>query len=188
MILYTFDAAFNYVIANETPKDNIHEVSNNPNDIGGTTKYGVSLRFLKSLSVEKLREYGIFVEEVTEQDITNLTVEQAKSIYKGEFWDHLPFDKINVDGIRNYIFDMAVNMGLAPAVKCAQRACWALGYYGALTDDGIMGHNTLYAISNVGTDLIYPLRAERANYYRMIVERNPAQSVFLEGWFNRTYR
>lgn len=188
MILYTFDAAFNYVIANETRKDNVDEVSNNPNDAGGITKYGVSLRFLKSFSDEKLRSYGIFVEEVTDQDIINLTIDQAKAIYKGEFWDHLPFEKINVDAIRNYIFDMAVNMGLAPSVKCTQRACWALGHYGALTDDGIMGHNTIYAISNAGTYLIYPLRSERANHYRMLVERNPAQIVFFDGWLNRTYR
>jgi lysozyme family protein len=182
--LTAFDEAFDYMLANEVPSGNIHEVVDNPNDHGGITKYGISLRFLKSL--HPLPEVSELIDEA---DIKKLTLIEAKAIYKTQFWDNAPFEKIEFNEVRNYLFDMAVNMGIAPAIKCAQRACWAVcGMAETLTDDGICGDNTLHYIHMANLDLLYPLRAERANYYRMIVERNPSQAVFLEGWLNRAYR
>lgn len=178
-----FDAAFDYIMSFEGG------LANNENDMGGITKYGISLRFLKSLSVEKLKEYSIFVQESpTEEDIVHLTSIQAKAIYFGEFWIRAPFDKINVDDVRNYLFHMTVNMGIGPATKCVQRAYWAIeGSRAALVDDGVMGNDTLEAINKGGTVIMYSLRSERAGYYRVIVEKNPTQMVFLEGWLNRAY-
>lgn len=183
-----FDVAFNYLLKNECNGD---EVSNNPNDHGGVTKYGISLRFLKSLSTERLRGYGIFVGDsgADSDDIVNLDLDKAKAIYKAEFWSQANFDKINTQSVCSYIFDMAVNMGIAPAIKCAQRACWSVMLSrGTLQDDGIIGSMTLDQINQAGTYLLYPMRSERAAYYRMIVEHNPAQREFLEGWLNRSYR
>lgn len=186
--MLSFDIAINYVLKNECNGD---EVSNNPNDNGGITKYGISLRFLKSLTTERLREYGIFVGDggPDSGDIVNLDIDKAKAVYKGEFWSQARFDKINTQSVCNYIFDMAINMGIAPAIKCAQRACWSVMLSrNVLHDDGIMGSMTLDQINQSGTYLLYTMRSERAAYYRMIVENNPAQREFLEGWLNRAYR
>lgn len=185
--MHSFNMAFEYMLKNECNGD---EIVKQEKDTGGMTKYGISLRFLKSLTPENLKKYEIFVHEIaTEEDIAGLTLEQAKALYKGEFWDQAPFRKINTQSSINYIFDMAVNMGIAPAVKCAQRACWAvMGSRSFLVDDGIMGNATLDQINQSGTYLLYAMRAERANYYRMVVERNVNQAEFLEGWLNRTYR
>jgi lysozyme family protein len=67
--------------------------SNDPTDPGGETKYGISKRAHPNL------------------DIANLTLEDAKNIYRTEYWDASgcnnlsePFDMV--------VFDAAVNMGV----------------------------------------------------------------------------
>jgi lysozyme family protein len=67
--------------------------SNDPTDPGGETKYGISKRAHPDL------------------DIANLTLEDAKDIYRAEYWDASgcnnlsePFDMV--------VFDAAVNMGI----------------------------------------------------------------------------
>jgi lysozyme family protein len=83
---------------------------------------------------------------------------------------------------------MAVSLGISPAIKCVQRACWAVMHkWEALKDDGILGENTLKAIKICGYLIMPPMRAERANHYRNLVEKHPEQKEFLDGWYNRTY-
>ncbi len=179
-----FDSAVEYVLNNEGG------LVNNPHDPGGITNFGISLRFLKSISVEKLKTYGIFSEE--SEDIVSLTKEQAKAIYRGEFWEHCKFDNINDQDCCNYIFDMAVNMGISPAIKCTQRACWAvMGKKDAIVDDGILGEKTLTLINyllrhNCGLELLYSMRSERAGYYRLI-SLDGNNKEFLNGWLRRAY-
>jgi lysozyme family protein len=147
------------------------------------------LRFLRALSVEELKKYSIFVgENVDEDDIRRLTEAQAKALYKGEFWDHASFEKLPNQNLANYLFDMAINMGISPAIKCLQRACWAVKKdRNILHDDGIMGPLTLSMAHECGFYLLPVLRAERAGLYRVITEQHPPQREFLDGWLNRTY-
>lgn len=176
-----FETAVNFVLRNEGG------FSDNPYDKGGITNHGISLRFLKNLDVDKLRAYSIF-EVPTEQTIQDLTIDQAKKIYKGEFWDQSPFEKIMNQEHCNYIFDMAVNMGISPAIKCVQRACWAvMQKWEQLTDDGILGNKTLEALRISGFLIMPPMRAERGSFYRALINNNPEQKEFLRGWYDRTY-
>lgn len=176
----TFDQAIEYVLHNEGV------LSENPNDRGGITVFGISLRFLKSLSPIELKNYGIH-DAVTEQTIRDLTEQQAKDILYGEFWQHARFSEIKNQEQCNYIFDMAVNSGIAQAIKCAQRACWACMKRRALVDDGILGDKTLMTINMCGFLLMPALRSERAGYYRLITQSNPENHVFLQGWLKRAY-
>lgn len=179
-----FFEAVTYLLNNEGG------LEQNSNDSGGVTNYGISLRFLQSLSNSK--KYLVFSEKINGEDIKNLTIEQAKSIYYGEFWLHAPFEKIINQDLCNYIFDMAVNMGISPAIKCLQRACWAVMHdMYILVDDGILGEKTLHIVNDfLGKfpELLSALRAERARYYRAIVASRPEQKIFLKGWLARTYR
>jgi lysozyme family protein len=176
-----FNVAVEFVLSHEGGYvDNVY-------DRGGTTNFGISLRFLKNLSHESLKRVGIF-EDPNEDTIKNLTIDQAKAIYRGEFWEQAPFEKISNQEYCNYIFDMAVNIGLAPAIKCVQRACWAVQRdWGHLKDDGILGLQTLAAIRVCGVFIMPALRAERANHYRLIINNHPEQKEFFNGWLNRTY-
>lgn len=181
-----FDSAFQYVLANEVNKNNPDEVTDNPRDPGGLTKYGISLRFLRSIDIEVLKEYCIYGKEP--DNLINLSLGQAKSLYKGEFWDHANFSDISNQANINFIFDMAVNLGISPAVKCAQRACWSvMKKRGIIEDDGILGNDTLSLINQCGIYLLPAMRSERAGYYKLLVERQASQQEFLEGWLNRSY-
>ena len=68
---------------------------NDPNDPGGETKYGISKRSYPNI------------------DIKNLTLAEAKVIYKRDFWNKLKLDKVNNIQIAGEIFDTAVNMSPA---------------------------------------------------------------------------
>lgn len=177
-----FETAVNYVLRHEGG------LSENPKDRGGITKFGISLRFIRVIPPEQLKKYGVFDTEVNEDTIRHLTLEQAKNIYRGEFWEHAPFERIMNQEHCNYVFDMAVNMGIAPAIKCVQRACWAvMKKWQLLIDDGILGEKTLAAIQQCGFLIMPPMRAERRGYYQAIIHNNPEQKEFLKGWYDRTY-
>lgn len=176
-----FDVAVSFILQNEGI------LNENAKDKGGITKYGISLRFLKSLSVEELKRVGLSA-EIDEQTIRDLKPEQARQIYYFQFWLHARFADIESQDQANYLFDMAINLGIAPAVKCIQRAIWAvMKRWDLLVDDGILGDKTLAALHKCGFLLMPALRAERANYYRNIVNLHPDQKEFFDGWLNRTY-
>jgi lysozyme family protein len=176
-----FDPAVAYILQQEGG------LSENPYDHGGITNFGISLRFLQSIPLDRLKSYGIFT--VDNDTIRNLTLDQVKELYRGEFWNHARFSDIQNQVHANYIFDMAINMGLAPAIKCAQRACWAImNRWEELPDDGILGDKTLAILKQCGFLLMPALRAERANYYRQLVTQDATRKEFLRGWYDRTYR
>lgn len=177
----SFDEAVSFVLNNEG------RYSNNPRDKGSATNYGISLRFLNSLPIETIRGYG-FGGVLDDQAIRDMTLETAKKIYREQFWSVQPFFKILKQEHANYIFDFAVNCGIAPAIKAVQRACWAVlrKPYSPI-DDGILGDGTLAAINQCGYFLMPAMRAERGSYYRDLVQRFPEQKEFLHGWYDRCY-
>ena len=177
-----FDPALTYLLARE---GGLEEQASDP---GGISNRGISLRFLKAVPQERLRLYGVPV-YVTADTIRELTREQISALYKGEFWDHAAFAQINNQDVCNFVFDMAVNMGISPAIKCLQRALWATRNIRAdLVDDGILGGNTLKN-ANWATPLylLAAMRSERGGEYRLIAQANPGEKVDLDGWLNRSY-
>lgn len=178
-----FENAFNYVIVHEGG------LEENSADPGGITKYGISLRFLRSISSDKLKDYEIYVGDLIDaDDITHLTLDQAKAIYFGEFWCKAPFDRINRQEVVSYIFDMAVNMGISPAIKCAQRAGWAvIKNKEGILEDGILNAGTIEMINSCEFFIVPAMRSERASTYKLIAERNPKEREFLPNWLKRSY-
>jgi lysozyme family protein len=112
--------------------------SNDPNDPGGETQWGISKRTYPNL------------------DIKNLTIDGAREIYKRDYWDKVKGDEITWP-LNLYLFDAAVNQGVQPAITMLQKAL-------SIQQDGILGNNTLSAIkkqSGVATSFM----AERAMRY-----------------------
>lgn len=176
-----FEEAIAFVLSNEGG------YVDNPNDAGGATNFGISLRFLQSLPVESLKEYGFFGDLIA-HDVEVLSEEKALAIYRGEFWDRAPFGEIHNQNRANYIFDCCVNHGLAQGIKLVQRASWPRrGEDHRIVDDGIMGEKTL-AVINDDACLLMVLMAERAGYMRMLAEVKPKNKEFLHGWLKRCYR
>ena len=110
-----FMIAISTVLGNEGGYNDI------PQDKGGATKYGISLRFLQKHKLD-LSDDGI----INDEDIKLLTLEKAQEIYHSYFWDN---DFENIQGIHTCakLFDMSVNMGKRQAVKILQRALKACG-------------------------------------------------------------
>lgn len=179
-----FDQAVQFVLDNEKG------LELNANDPGGATNFGISLRFLRDIPGDRMRKYGIFYSDLTVETIATLTVDQAKLIYKGEFWDKAPFDGLQDQSICNYVFDMAVLHGEVQAIKILQRAVWALkNQKDIIHDDGILGDVTLVVVNScISFNLLCCLMSERAGFCRLLTVENPKEGVFLDGWLNRCYR
>lgn len=97
--------------------------SNNPNDTGGETMWGVTV------AVARAHGYAGAMKELT-QDF-------AKSIYAASYWLPIKADQLP-DAIRFDVFDAAVNSGTGQAVRWLQQAL----NVGA---DGVVGPATLAA-------------------------------------------
>lgn len=111
-----FDQAFEIVIGHEGG------YSDNPNDPGGRTKYGISQRSYPNV------------------DIPNLTLDRAKQIYQSDYWSKAGCDLCD-PGLALVVFDAAVNTGVGQAVR------WLQGAVG-VTADGVIGPATRAAIQN----------------------------------------
>jgi lysozyme family protein len=189
-----FRRAFEYVWENEGG------FVDNESDPGGATNYGISIRFLQSLEDEKLRRYGIFkdINGLTSKTIQDLTIDQARNIYKNEFWDLARYEDIWHDNIAYYIFDCCVNHGQKRGIKLLQRATWGYDpkYRSIILDDGILGDKTIKVVEEISEDLIdgtsasflSVIRAERAGYYRLLAHLQKDGKKNLEGWLNRCYK
>lgn len=174
-----FDEALKFVLANEGG------LSDNPNDAGGLTNFGISLRFLRSFG----DKYDFNKNGILEDDIKALTKEQVALIYYQEFWRAAPFEKILNDRIANYVFDCCVHHGVAVGIRLLQRALWAsFSRIGYVADDGILGLMTLKGANEATFMLLSALPAERAGYCRLLAAKQAKNEVFLNGWLTRCYR
>ena len=153
----TFDRAIGTVLEHEGG------YTFDPADPGGETNFGLSKRQYPNL------------------DLKNLTVDQAKAIYKRDYWR---YGRIRNQDVATKVFDMAVNVGPPTAHRLLQTALNALGQ--KLAVDGVFGPLTLAATNGVNPDqLLRELRARAAVQYADIVLRNPAEQKFLLGWMRR---
>ena len=134
---------------------------NDPKDLGGETKYGITKRFYPDI------------------DIKNLTIEEAKEIYKKDYWDKNKVESLP-QNLWHIYFDMCVNMGKRTAVKVLQRASNNKGKN--LQVDGGLGPKTIEALKGVELDRV---RAFRVKYYVDLITAKPEQEKFYLGWFRR---
>lgn len=147
-----FDQAFRRVIGHEGG------YSNDPQDTGGETKYGISKRAYPHLN------------------IASLTMDEAKAIYKRDYWGAAGCDAVP-DILRFDLFDMAVNQGVKSAIRALQHA---VGEH----EDGILGPRTLQAIQSTPEHrMLFRFDAARLVAYTQADETR--WSRFGRGWVRR---
>lgn len=154
-----------------------------PNDPGGATNYGISLRLLKSLG-----DYGDFDRDgdVDKDDIKALSQDKADDIYHKEFWDKYKYDCIHDDRVATKVFDISVNCGPGTAARVIQKAVNALRGNDALKIDGNLGEKSFLAINKLHPDdLLSQVVWFQKAYYRALCDEKPALEVFLRGWLTR---
>jgi lysozyme family protein len=136
-----FEQAFDRLIGHEGG------YVNDARDPGGETKFGISKRAYPTL------------------DIKNITVEDAKRIYRRDYWERAKCD----------LYDAAVNSGYDNASRFLQRAV-------GVADDGKIGPVTVAAINEMlVTDVLARFNAERLLFYTKL----STWPTYGKGWARR---
>lgn len=152
-----FDKLIDEIIEREGRKD-----TNNPNDSGGRTKYGISER----------SHPGAWLNGPP-------SLEEAKRIFYQEYISDQGFDKIKPDYLMEQVVDFGVHSGPAVAAMHLQRI---LG----VQADGRVGPITLAVLARrdpleLNTELV----KSRVQLLARIVQKRPKDLEFLWGWLNR---
>jgi lysozyme family protein len=156
--------------------------SNNPNDKGGVTCWGITEAVARSNGFQG--------------DMKDLPKEKAFSIYLKQYWVNPQFDKVFriSSSIAEELCDTGVNMGPATASKMLQRSLNVLNnkhtMYPDITVDGDIGSGTLSALSTYkakrGVDgeqvLLKCLNILQGYRYFEITEAREANEEFFFGW------
>lgn len=133
--------------------------TNDPNDDGGETNFGISKRAYPN------------------EDIKGMTKEKAMMIYRRDYWIPMLCDKMPYP-VALMVFDMGVNMGTKTALKALQKA---LG----VTQDGIIGKVSLNALNKANpANLALKLGVQRIISYSKMTKFD----IYSNTWVNRTLR
>ncbi len=134
--------------------------SDHPADPGGFTKFGISKRAYPQI------------------DIPHLTIEEAKAIYRRDYWDRCRCDELPY-ALSLPLFDAAVNCGPFKAIVFLQAA---LG----VAADGAIGAKTIEAARALDADgcerVLVDMMTRRLKHYAAL----PMFDVFGRGWFRRS--
>lgn len=152
--------------------------SNHPEDKGGPTNLGVTQDTLSAFLGYK----------ASIEDVKRLTVVMASDIYEQNYYLK-PKISLLPDAIQPIIFDIGVNSGPKKAVKMLQEVLNKVGFDTG-TPDGIIGNGTAgkaaEAANRLGAAKLINLMVDRRiSFYNSIVERNPSQKKFINGWLAR---
>lgn len=150
-----FDAALAFVLRAEGGD------SDDPDDPGGRTRYGIS----------KAAHPDV--------DIPTLTLAQAREIYRADYWRRVRGDDLPAR-LAFVAFDAAVNQGVPVAASLLQQA---LG----VQIDGEIGPRTLAAAARLREAVLPRFLRLRAMRYVQITRANPRTEKFLAGWLQRLF-
>ena len=142
-----------------------------PNDPGNWTGGRINSGLLRGT------KFGISANAYPNLDIQNITINQAKDIYKREYWDRMHCDDIP-GPLAMLLLDAAVNNGASRASRWLQIAA-------GVTVDGIVGPETITSIYKKNIDVIcYEFQAQRMNFMALL----PDWPHFGLGWARRLCR
>lgn len=156
-------ASFDLAITKTLQHEGGDTFTNDSSDHGGATKYGISEKAYPEL------------------DIRNLTEDQAREIYRRDYWNRIHGDDIQSQIVAETIFDVCVNMGVAGGSKLAQKTL------AIKPADGIIGPQSLAVINAADEDLfIAKFALAKIQRYTEICQADSSQKKYLLGWLNRT--
>jgi lysozyme family protein len=159
-----FDNAFSVVIGEEGG------YTANPADPGNWTGGKVGAGTCAGTN------YGISAAAYPNLNISGLTLDQAKAIYKADYWDRVCGDQLP-PAIALLVFDAAVNSGPVRA------ACWLQNAL-KVKPDGVLGPLTLAAAANCagqGAAVLAEYQAQRL----LFLSGLPTWRTFGLGWSRR---
>lgn len=168
--------------------------SNDPNDFGKETIFGISRVYHPGWEgwnrVNALKALSYTAKQIEEDDIVGSGIEQ---FYRDQYWNPILGNSISDQSIANELFDCAVNMGIGRAITFLQKGLNVLNRnqkdYPNISEDGHIGPKTLstldiYLKKNDGY-LLKVMMILRGACYIDIMEKNETQEKFAKGWLNR---
>ena len=159
-----FNAAVDIIFENEGGS----KLTDDPNDLGGLTKFGISRKNNPDI------------------DVANLTYAEAAKIAKERYWDKFKINMIKNDSVATHLYDMVFAQGYN-GVKALQEAVKETGIN--IVVDGGMGKDTAKAveeaIEKVGENKFHHLIAE--NRIKQF-EKSESWEEYHKGWTNRTFK
>ena len=141
---------------------------NHPLDKGGPTNMGITFNTFRH-----------FHPHAVVDDLKNMTEDQWLGLFVEGYWDPWLADDIRNQSVANILVDWGWASGVRTAIRQAQRL---LG----VKVDGVVGRETLAAINNTNQqELFNDIKAARLRFVEAIIERDPSQAIFRNGWRNR---
>ena len=145
-----------------------------PEDRGNWTGGKVGVGVLRG------SRYGISAAQYPDFDFANGTLDDAKAIYRPEYWNKIQGDALSPITAMT-VFDAAVNCGIDMGSEFLQMALADRGYYHGRID-GQIGPMTMAALVHGSDfDIAMGLHQKRAQY---MIHR-ATWSTFADGWENR---
>jgi lysozyme family protein len=139
------------------------KIVDDPDDPGGVTKYGISLKSFPSLNIK------------------TLTLERAKSIYYYSYWYHPNIGKIENAALALKVFCTGVLTGTKLAISKLQTAVNVL-LEDPIKVDGMLGPKTANAINSIRhPEALEELFEAHMTMYVVKLENRK----FLQGWLRR---
>ena len=132
----------------------------------------------KGAGIFKGTKYGISAKAYPTLDIKNLSLDNAKAIYKKDYWDKYGFDKINNEQLAFKAFDLAVNTGPGTSIKLLQDAV-------GITKTGVLDNYTTNLINKTESTSLYN------RFLGKVEEYYKGRETFWKhgaGWLSRLYK
>lgn len=145
--------------------------TNDPNDRGGPTKYGIDLATLSA----KLGR------QATAADVEALTETAARAIYLSEYWTKPHFDVIEDQALAELVFDSGVQHG-------PERVTLWLQTILGMVVDGNLGDHSQQALKDCVPAHVYRvLLARRIMFYGEVITNDISrrEAANAKGWMHR---
>lgn len=158
------------------------------NDLGGATKYGISLRFLKQLPELAGDVNGDG--HIGADDIQQLSQGDAAAFYHEYFWYHYRLDEVLDESLAIKLMNLFVNMRGKTAALIVQRALNDLlqPAQKGVVEDGVLGSKSFAAMHALdASELLVCIKYQAWKVYQAIVEQTPHQAAFINGWRRRAF-
>jgi len=172
-----FNTSFTkYILPNEGGYSNV------AGDKGGETYRGIARNYHPDwkgwpiVDSKKVNYKNNVIPRYTIFKDSNLDALVSQFYY--DWWTKLRMSEVKTQEIADIIFDFYVNSE-ASAIKKVQKIL-------NISADGVIGSQTIAAINNANQSQLYSsIKQARTDFYNAIVQRDPTQSKFYDGWIDR---